>query len=269
MMRKLIHILPFITFAILVFGYPVWAMYYISSQSQEEFIPGSRLETKAFLPVNRWDVNLVAFMERIPVNPTPTPQSKSESSLAPALLLINKENGLSPAYEPPDLRVPRVPFSFTKELPHRKMAAEAASALEKLFARAKSDHIELVGVSGYRPYSYQRAVYRWNVRMVGKKTADRTSALPGHSEHQTGLAMDLSIPYLHFKLDERFGDTKAGHWIASHAAEYGFIIRYPKGKEEITGYQYEPWHIRYVGEEHARKIVTADVTLEEYLLKMK
>ena len=89
--------------------------------------------------------------------------------------------------------------------------------------------------------------------------ADTYSARPGHSEHETGLAYDIG------EIDNNYGETPAGTWLAQHAHEFGFIIRYPKGKEDITKYQYEPWHVRYVGTEHAAKIYEQDLTLEEYL----
>jgi D-alanyl-D-alanine carboxypeptidase len=266
MMRKLIHVSLIISFALLIFGYPVWAMYSKSSSNHKNQVPGFQSTPKEFLQVCqlRTNQNFPGIVNRDLQTP-PISQSDSGLSFAPALLLVNKEKGLAPNYIPSDLRVPRIPFSFTKNLPYKKMTAEAASALEKLYYQAKQEHVELVGVSGYRSYDYQKAIYRWNVREVGKKQADKTSAAPGYSEHQTGLAMDLSTPYLHYKLDKKFGATQAGQWLATHASEFGFIIRYPQGKEEITGYHYEPWHIRYVGEEHARKIAGAGLTLEEYL----
>jgi D-alanyl-D-alanine carboxypeptidase len=271
MMRKLINILLLFSLAVLMIGYPVWAMYYISLQNNKNLHSVSRSVTDESPPVQQPGIYFFNFpwAGNGETATLPELQSEAGSSAAGSLVLVNKENGLAPDYVPPDLTVPKVPFSFTKVLPQKKMTAKAALALEKLFAQAKKDGLILVGVSGYRPYVYQKAVHKWNVRTVGKIAALKTSAPPGYSEHQTGLAMDLSTPNLHYKLDERFGDTKAGQWIADHAAEFGFIIRYPQGKEEITGYQYEPWHIRYVGEEHARKIAEADLTLEEYLHNLK
>ncbi|HEX3047284.1 MAG TPA: M15 family metallopeptidase [Bacillota bacterium] len=267
MMRKVINILLLFSLAVFLIGYPVWAMYYESSRINVNLPLGFRSAADESPLVRRQGIYFFDFPPtgNAEARALPELQSEAGSSASPTLILVNKDNGVAPTYVPPDLRVPKVPFSFTKVLPHKKMAAEAAVALEKLFDQAKEEGIILVGVSGYRPYVYQKAVHKWNVRAVGKKNALKTSAPPGYSEHQTGLAMDLSTPYLHYKLDERFGDTKAGHWIAAHASEFGFIIRYPQGKEKITGYQYEPWHIRFVGEEHARKIAAADLTLEEYL----
>jgi D-alanyl-D-alanine carboxypeptidase len=113
--------------------------------------------------------------------------------------------------------------------------------------------------SGFRSYAYQQNLYNRYVARDGKAEADRYSARPGHSEHQTGLAMDVN------SVGQSFAYTSEGKWLAAHAHEYGFIIRYPKGKEDITGYMYEPWHIRYVGVEIAKEITEAGITFEEYM----
>jgi len=120
--------------------------------------------------------------------------------------------------------------------------------------------------SGYRSYAFQSDLYNGYVRTQGLATADRQSARPGYSEHQTGLAADLggtSAPGCN--VAQCFANTIEGRWLADHAYEYGFIIRYPADKESITGYEYEPWHVRYVGvalaaEMHRRGIET----LEEF-----
>lgn len=101
--------------------------------------------------------------------------------------------------------------------------------------------------------------------MQGKAHADKYSAKPGMSEHQTGLAIDLSTPSIKNELVEKFDTTKEGIWLRDNCYKYGFIIRYPKSKEDITGYAYEPWHVRYVGKEVAQEIYDKALTLEEYL----
>lgn len=181
------------------------------------------------------------------------------------LVLVNKERALPADYEPDDLVYPDIPFSFSEMHPKRQLRAEAAQWLERLCADAKEEGIELVGVSGYRSYQTQQSIYNYQVNRLGQEAADRISARPGHSEHQTGLAMDVSAASVGYALEERFGETPEGIWLAQHAADYGFIIRYPAEGEEITGYQYEPWHLRYVGIDHASKIAEAGLTLEEYL----
>lgn len=114
-------------------------------------------------------------------------------------------------------------------------------------------------LSGYRSYYTQQTLYNNYVNIDGKDLADTYSARPGHSEHQTGLAFDVG------NIDDNYGNTQEGIWLKNNAHLYGFIIRYPKGKEHITGYQYEPWHIRYLGVEHATNIYNSEITLEEYL----
>ncbi|OXS53143.1 hypothetical protein B1A99_30545 [Cohnella sp. CIP 111063] len=179
-------------------------------------------------------------------------------------VLVNKKRNLPSDYAPGDLVVPNVPFSFSGDSPKKQMRKEAAKALEKLFKAAKDDGIELKAVSGYRSYATQKSIFESNVKRKGEEVANRTSARPGQSEHQTGLAMDVSSASASYALEESFGDTKEGKWLSKNAADYGFIIRYPKGKESITGYSYEPWHVRYVGETIAQDVANKKTTLEQY-----
>ncbi|MBA2875401.1 M15 family metallopeptidase [Thermaerobacillus caldiproteolyticus] len=186
------------------------------------------------------------------------------------LALVNKEQSLPATYKPADLVVPRVQFSFAeKNVDKRYMRAEAAKALEQLFAAAHQAGIELVAASGYRSYERQKALFDEEVKKGGREEAVHAVAIPGQSEHQTGLAMDITSPSVNNALTTAFGDTKEGKWVALHAHEYGFIIRYPKGKEAVTGYQYEPWHLRYVGKKAAKVIFEKGITLEEYFRIVK
>jgi zinc D-Ala-D-Ala carboxypeptidase len=186
------------------------------------------------------------------------------------LALVNKEQSLPATYKPNDLVVPRVSFSFAeKNVDKRYMRAEAASALEALFASARKEGIQLVAVSGYRSYERQQAIFTEEVKEKGREKAVQAVAVPGQSEHQTGLAMDITSPSVGYALTMAFGETKEGKWVAEHAHEYGFIIRYPKGKEAVTGYQYEPWHLRYVGKKAAKVIFEKNITLEEYFRIVK
>lgn len=135
----------------------------------------------------------------------------------------------------------------------------AQTALDALIAAASIEGIELFVRSGFRSFETQTELYNRYVSNDGKEAADRYSARPGHSEHQTGLAFDMN------SLDESFGETKEGIWLAEHCMEYGFIIRYPKAKEDLTGYIYEPWHIRYLGTDIAKAVADSGLCLEEYL----
>lgn len=181
------------------------------------------------------------------------------------LILVNKLNSLDGTYVPGDLVYPDIAFVETRDTSRRMMRKEAARSAEDLFSKAREAGIKLIGVSAYRSFWRQHEIYFNNVSRVGRKEADRFSARPGHSEHQTGLAIDVSGPEVDYVLNQDFGMTEAGSWVRENAADFGFIIRYPPGKEDVTGFQYEPWHLRYVGEEHAREISRNNLTLEEYV----
>ena len=142
--------------------------------------------------------------------------------------------------------------------------ATAKNKLNELIGSAKNEGVKFKIISGYRSYNYQKEVYQGWVNSLGQKEADKVSARPGHSEHQTGLAYDLGNGGS-CDLESCFGDTKEGKWLKLNAHKYGFIIRYPKDKVNITGYSYEPWHLRYVGIEHAKSIYEQKISLEEYL----
>ena len=135
----------------------------------------------------------------------------------------------------------------------------AKRAFDEMQAAASREGLNIYISSGFRSYEYQAGLYNRYVQNHGKAEADRFSARPGHSEHQTGLAFDLNT------IDDSLAATAEGKWVAEHCHEYGFIIRYPEGKEHITGYLYEPWHIRYLGVDTATKVYNSGKTLEEYL----
>lgn len=139
------------------------------------------------------------------------------------------------------------------------ISTEAQTALNKMIAAAANDDISLWIASGFRSYDRQYTLYNNYVARDGKAAADRYSARPGHSEHQTGLAFDLN------SLEQSFGETPEGKWIAANSWKYGFILRYPQNKEAQTGYMYEPWHVRYLGEENAKSVYESGLCLEEYL----
>ncbi|MFC4559878.1 D-alanyl-D-alanine carboxypeptidase family protein [Virgibacillus kekensis] len=181
------------------------------------------------------------------------------------LVLVNKNHALPEGFVPKNLVVPNVQFPFTEDLPKKQMRQVAAVALEKMFYAANDAGLELYAQSGYRSYERQDSIFASNVRAYGEEAANNFSARPGESEHQTGLTMDVSSRDVGYKLVIEFGETDEGKWLKQHAAEYGFIIRYPKGKENITQYQYEPWHLRYVGPDAAKEIMQKGITLEEYL----
>ncbi|WP_345243110.1 M15 family metallopeptidase [Pontibacillus salipaludis] len=179
-------------------------------------------------------------------------------------VVVNKQRKLPDGYTPPNLTVPQVPFYFDEFHQKKQMRGVAASALEELFEGAEQAGIDLVAASGYRAYERQEVIFASNVEEHGEEHARQFSAVPGHSEHQTGLAMDVTVAKLSFQLSQDLGDMKEGEWLAENAHNYGFVIRYPEGKTHITGYEYEPWHLRYVGKDVATKVYNQDVTLEEF-----
>ncbi|MEA0552669.1 M15 family metallopeptidase [Lysinibacillus irui] len=143
---------------------------------------------------------------------------------------------------------------------------EARQALNQMLAAAKQQGFDLVAFSGYRSFEYQTTLYENYVKRDGQAAADRYSARPGYSEHQTGLAFDIGERGKEdLWLTEEFGETPAGQWLFAHAQDYGFILRFPQNKENITGYMYESWHYRYVGKDIAKEIAKQNITLEEYL----
>lgn len=179
-------------------------------------------------------------------------------------VLVNKQIFLPDGYEPEDLLVPEVKFSFSGFHEKKQLRKEAAEALEDLFDATRKDGLDLYAVSGYRSYTRQYEIFTSNVRGDGLADTLKVSAMPGSSEHQTGLSMDVSTKSISNLLDESFAETPEGKWIAGNAHKYGYVVRYPKGKEKVTGYSYEPWHIRYVGTELATYLYENDLTLEEY-----
>ncbi len=183
------------------------------------------------------------------------------------LVLVNKERNLPSDYIPSDLVVPNIKFSFDEVIDKRHLRKEAAQALEQMFEKAENSNIILYGVSGYRSYKTQKYLFDNKVNKVGEYEANLLVARPGQSEHQTGLAIDISSKSANFSLIEDFGQTVEGQWVNENAHRFGFIIRYKEDTTHITGYSFEPWHIRYVGIDMAEDIFEKNLTLEEYLSK--
>lgn len=176
------------------------------------------------------------------------------------LILVNKENPLDSDYKPSNLVKPNIPFADNANEEERYMKSESSMAIEELFRSAEQEGIKLLGMSAYRSYDSQKNIYYNRIRSVGKKEADRYVAKPGKSEHQTGFAIDITNEDRWF-----VKSTEEAQWLAKNAHNYGFILRYPENKEDITGVAYEPWHIRYVGKETAKKIYEEQITFEEFI----
>jgi len=182
----------------------------------------------------------------------PYPKIISENEVTSITVVVNKKHKLPTDY------VPKLVSIFSG-----KMRPEAAEALELLFASAKTAGLNPLLVSSYRSYAMQEQVYNGYVNQNGQTEADTFSARPGHSEHQTGLAVDVDDGS-GCQLETCFGNTELGKWLSTNAQKYGYIIRYQEGKDSLTGYQYEPWHIRYVGTDVATAIYKSGQTLDEY-----
>ncbi len=192
-------------------------------------------------------------------------QYADEMSLGGNLFLVNRDYALASDYVPNDLTRPDVQMTSS----NIKMRSEAAAALEEMFQAARDEMgYTLVAVSGYRSYGQQSAIFERKVKNVGKKAALLLVAPPGCSEHQLGLAMDLGCKR-NTSLTESFINTPEGAWVAENAHRFGYIIRYKEEWTEITGYSYEPWHVRYVGKEHAQRIHALDIPLEYYIAQLQ
>lgn len=182
-----------------------------------------------------------------PDEPERTPETVNEPIYVKGVLIANKQYPLPTDYAPGEDPAARAAYD--------EMQAAAAEAGHSL-----------VAFSTFRSYDYQTDLYNRYVEQHGQEEADRFSARPGYSEHQTGLGFDIGAENQeeHWASDS-FKDTEEAKWLAENAHQFGFILRYPAGKEHITGYQYESWHFRYLGEELATKVYDSGLTLEEYL----
>lgn len=173
------------------------------------------------------------------------------------IVLVNKNYKLSNDYTPDDLEL--VSNIYAND--NKYLRKEAKEAFEKLSHDASNLGYKIIAVSTYRDYNYQERLYNEYVKEKGKEYADKCSARPGHSEHQTGFAVDVmgsNNDYDEFEKSIEF------EWMKNNSYKYGFILRYPQDKTKITGFKYEPWHYRYVGVEVAKIIFKEDITLEEY-----
>ena len=153
----------------------------------------------------------------------------------------------------------------------RQMRPDAAAALEEMFAACREETgLNMVTISGYRSYKTQSNIYDRKLRNVGSAAkADEYVARPGASEHQLGLAMDVNQRARESGLTSSFGNTVTGKWLRDNCWRFGFILRYQEGWEAVTGYNFEPWHVRYVGKEYAKAIYEMDVPLETFMLALR
>ena len=181
------------------------------------------------------------------------------------LVLVNKYYTVSMDYEPTDLVTIDNKYGTYTDM---EMKDVAYKAYKKLYDDAKAEGFDLKLCSTMRSYNTQKTLFNNSLNNRGRETTNVRSAYPGRSEHHTGLAIDVTSASMGWGLTQDFIDYADGQWINDHCHEYGFIVRYPKGKTDITGYAYEPWHLRYVGIDVATYIMANDLTLEEYLGKV-
>ena len=206
------------------------------------------------------DLNITQIIKNVNMNLDYNYYENTEKALNKDtnLILVNKHYYLEENDIPKNLET----ISKRYALEDNKLVLEAKIAFENLVKDASKEGLDIIAMSSYRSYSYQVNLYNRYVNKDGKEAADTYSGRPGHSEHQTGLAVDV----YNGKVDyTKFEETKEFTWMMNHAHEYGFILRFPKGKELETGYIYESWHYRYVGIEVAKEIKEKGITLEEYI----
>ena len=178
-------------------------------------------------------------------------------------ILVNKNNKLAIGYEPNTLVDSDI--AFEEYIDCKQLDERTSNAAKEMFNAALKENINLIAISGYRSYSVQENLYNSRVEVKGIEKTRQYTAEPGASEHQTGLAIDIvcnDYPYL----DEEFENTDAFKWLFNNCYKYGFILRYQKGKEDITGYNYEPWHFRYIGDvDIAKDIMERGICFEEFI----
>jgi D-alanyl-D-alanine carboxypeptidase len=195
--------------------------------------------------------------------PVTSPEQTAQSdvlTLGSMTQLVNKTHGVPQDYEPADLVA--VPLDGIRQIYLRK---EASDAMVSLFNGAAAAGLTLKCCSGYRSYDTQVSVFDSEAASNGLSQTEATTAPPGYSEHQTGLCADITSDSAGLNLSEDFANTPEGQWLAANAHLYGYIIRYPKGMEGITGYTFEPWHIRYLGVDLATAVYNSGKTYEEYV----
>jgi len=177
--------------------------------------------------------------------------------------IASKTHAISIDYIPSSLKIPGVETRTDKSDIERSVRSDIETPLKNMFTQASTDGHPLMIGSGYRSAALQKIYFDNLASSVGEEIANQAIARPGQSEHQTGLAVDISTLSQQCYLSECFANTEDGIWLAKNAYKYGFILRYPEGKEVITGYQYEPWHFRYVGIDLATALYESNLTLDE------
>ena len=181
-----------------------------------------------------------------PANPVAACVAAKKTADATLFRLVDKQRALPDGYVPPDL-VGLPDRLAVPGFPGQQMRRDPADAAVKLLDAAQAQGLNLRAKSAYRSYATQITTFKFWVDLHGLEQAKRESAEPGHSEHQMGTVVDVAGATTGWELEPPFGDSVEGKWVLAHAHEFGFAISYPKDGEPVTGYYYEPWHLRYLG----------------------
>lgn len=218
------------------------------------------------------DVLTIPGVTVTPIPPTGEPTETPTATDSPAsdvttLQLVDKQHPLPSDYVPPDLTP--VPAAYVAPGYGATMNATSLEALQRMLDAASVLGYDVRVVSDYRSYADQQYTFDYWVQQLGEAEAERVSARPGKSEHQLGTTADLGSAAFGWDLREDFGSTPEGRWLDANSPAYGFVLSYPRGKEDITGYAYEPWHFRYVGPDAALAYTASGQTLNQYLATLQ
>lgn len=263
-----VKVLVFCTFLMIIIGGIIVGEKFLNDNHDDEFL---KLEKDNNKPSKNDHVNeTVVNLEKAPLNSSEYQTLEDGEYLTSRGYTLKIENGVASVdghlivnktYSVPETYKPINPFvAIIGERCNNCLEKEVMDAFNLMKSAAGAIGLNIYLSSGYRAYSYQERLYNNYTSVSGIEKADTYSARAGHSEHQTGLCFDLN------SIDDSFANTDEGRWVNENAQFYGFIIRYPKGKESITGYQYESWHLRYVGVDLAKKLYNNGdwLTMEEY-----
>jgi D-alanyl-D-alanine carboxypeptidase len=235
---------------------PFLALYGVASC----FSPDKAVRTVS-TPRQKDPVSLTQYVDNRGNGPAGTALSDLEKDLT---RVVDRDIALSPNYEPDDL-VPLIKNGIRAKHSSLQLRKIVVPHLKAMFDAAEAAGYKLMVFSAYRSYKTQQRLYAYWVNTLGKEEADRSSARPGHSEHQLGTTVDVTAVNLKGDVFDNFGKSPAGKWLAENAYKYGFVMSYPPDSEPITGYKYEPWHFRYLGMRIAKIIKEQDLIPPQYL----
>jgi D-alanyl-D-alanine carboxypeptidase len=241
--------------------------FYAFSGTNQAIEQQKKLKTSRDLAVKAAAVREAKRKEPVYINlPGATPvRALVEDYTVPSSIwaIVNKTHPIPIDYVPPQLVIPDVPTLVSKSDLERSIRSDIETPMKNMFAAASAAGYQLMINSGYRSAALQATYFNSLTASVGEDAANQAIARPGQSEHQTGLAADISTVSQDCYLSDCFANTPDGQWLANNSYRFGFILRFPQGKESITGYEYEPWHFRYVGIDLATAIYKSELTFDE------